>query len=79
MSNLIFYFLLILLVLAAAFALFTKNLLNSIITLSIFSGVLVVILIFLQAPDVALAEAVISAGIMTSFFIITISKTGGVE
>ncbi|SDL48972.1 Na(+)/H(+) antiporter subunit B [Halarsenatibacter silvermanii] len=79
MNDLIFYFLLLLLVMAAGYALFSRNLLNSVVTLSIFSGLLVVILIALQAPDVALAEAVISAGIMTSFFIITISKTGGAE
>lgn len=79
MIDIIFNLLLLGLLLSAAFALFTDNLLNSIITLSIFSGIMVVLLIMLQAPDVALAEAVIAAGIMTSFFIITISKTGGVE
>lgn len=79
MINFIFGMLLILLIVTAAFALFTKRLLNSIITLSIFSALLVIILIVLQAPDLALAEAVIAAGIMTSFFVVTINKTEGVE
>lgn len=71
--------LLIMLLLTAIFAVFTDNLLNSVITLSIFSGILVVIFVVLQAPDVALAEAVIAAGLTTSFFIITINKTEDTE
>ncbi len=71
-------FLILLLVGTAAFALFTDKLLNSIITLSLFSALMVIILIVLKAPDLALAEAVIAAGIMTSFFVVTIDKTEGV-
>ena len=71
-------FLILLLVGTAAFALFTDKLLNSIITLSRFSVLMVIILIVLKAPDLAMAEAVIAAGIMTSFFVITIDKTEGV-
>ncbi len=65
----------IFLLITAFFAVFTDDLLNSVITLSIFSGILVVIFIVLQAPDVALAEAVIAAGLTTGFFVITINKT----
>ena len=75
MDQIIFNFLLLFLAVAAVFAIFTDNLINSVICLSVFSGILVVIFVFLQAPDVALAEAVISAGITTAFFIITINKT----
>lgn len=70
--------LLVMLVGTAAIALFAEKLLNSIITLSIFSALMVIILIVLKAPDLALAEAVIAAGIMTSFFVVTIDKTEGV-
>lgn len=75
MNNIIFYLLLAFLLVTAITAIFTRNLINSVISLSVFSGILVVIFVFLQAPDVALAEAVIAAGITTSFFIITINKT----
>ncbi|MFW5984861.1 MAG: Na(+)/H(+) antiporter subunit B [Halanaerobiaceae bacterium] len=75
MSNLILPVLFIFLIITASTAIFTTNLINSVISLSVFSGILVLIFVFLQAPDVAMAEAVISAGITTSFFIITINKT----
>ena len=75
MTAIILNLLLLFLILTAVVAVFSKNILNAVITLSVFSGILVVIFIFLQAPDVALAEAVIAAGLTTSFFIITINKT----
>jgi multicomponent Na+:H+ antiporter subunit B len=67
--------LMIFLLFTAFFAVFTKNLLNSIITLAIFSAILIVIFVILQAPDAALAEAVIGAGLTLAFFVITINKT----
>ncbi|WP_097017603.1 Na(+)/H(+) antiporter subunit B [Orenia metallireducens] len=67
--------LMIFLLFTAFFAVFTKNLLNSIITLAIFSAILIVIFVILQAPDAALAEAVIGAGLTLTFFVITINKT----
>ena len=75
MGSTIFVLFLLFLLITAITAVFTKNLINSVISLSVFSGILVIIFVFLQAPDVALAEAVIAAGITTSFFIITINKT----
>ncbi len=79
MNNIIFYLLLFFLVGSAAAAVFSENLINSLISLSVFSGLLVIIFVFLQAPDVALAEAVIAAGITTTFFIIAINKTCDLE
>ena len=75
MNNIFLAALLLFLVITAFVAVFTENIINSVISLSVFSGILVVIFVFMQAPDVALAEAVIAAGITTSFFIITINKT----
>ena len=75
MIEIIFYILMLFLLLTAFYAVFTDDLLNAVITLSVFSGILVVIFIILQAPDVALAEAVIAAGLTTSFIVITINKT----
>lgn len=79
MIDLIFGIILVMLVVTAALALFSEKLLNSVVILSLFSSLLVILLIILQAPDLALAEAVIAAGIMTSFFIITINKTEEIE
>lgn len=72
----IFLFFLIVL---AAYAIFAESLIISVITLSIFSITLTVIFLILQAVDVAMTEAVIGAGMVTSFFIITINKTEGSE
>ncbi len=75
MIELVFYILLLFLVTAAFAVTFIDNLLSSLIVLSVFSAVLVLVFVILQAPDVALAEAVIAAGLSTGFFIITIDKT----
>ncbi|MCK8825634.1 Na(+)/H(+) antiporter subunit B [Fuchsiella alkaliacetigena] len=79
MDQFIYNFLLLIMVVSAFVAAFTPNLLASVITLIVFSGCLVVIYVILQAPDVALAEIVISGGITTGLFVVTISKTEGVE
>ncbi len=68
--------LLILILMSAFFAVFTSQLVNSVIALSILSSALAIIFLLLQAPDVALAEIVIASGITTGFFIITIDKVG---
>ncbi|WP_027339097.1 Na(+)/H(+) antiporter subunit B [Halonatronum saccharophilum] len=79
MIELILYILLSFLVVAAFAVIFSDDLLSCLIILSIFSAVLVIVFVIFQAPDVALAEAVIAAGITTGFFVITINKTEGVE
>jgi len=59
--------------LATAFlALWFKNLLHSIIALGIFSLLLALEFYILRAPDVAIAEAAIGAGLTTTIFIITL-------
>jgi len=55
-------------------ALFTKDELISIIILSIFSTVLSVLYLLYKAPDVALAEVVIGAGLSTGIFMAAISQ-----
>lgn len=67
--------LMIFLLITAFFMVFTKNLLSSVIALPIFGTILVIIFVILQAPDAALAEAVIAAGLTTGFYVITINKT----
>jgi uncharacterized MnhB-related membrane protein len=68
--------LMIFLLFTAYFALFTEDLLISVINLFLFSTILIVVFVILQAPDAALAEAVIGAGLTIAFFVITINETG---
>ena len=76
MIDIIFNILMAFLIFTAFFMVFTKDMLNSVITLPIFGSILVVIFVILQAPGAALAEAVIAAGLTTGFFVITLNKTG---
>jgi uncharacterized MnhB-related membrane protein len=63
---------LIMLVLAAFLALWFRNLVHSIICLGIFSLLLALEFYILRAPDVAIAEAAIGAGLSTTIFVITL-------
>ena len=72
-----FLLLLGLIVSAAAGALLTKHLLTSILILSVFSIASTVAFAFLQAVDVAMAEAVIGAGLLTAVFVTALAKTRG--
>ena len=63
---------LIMLLLSAFFALWFKNLLHSVLSLGVFSLLLALEFYILRAPDVAIAEAAIGAGLSTTIFIITL-------
>jgi uncharacterized MnhB-related membrane protein len=63
---------LIMLVLSAFLALWFRSLIHSIISLGIFSLLLALEFYILRAPDVAIAEAAIGAGLSTTIFIITL-------
>lgn len=63
---------LIMLFLSAFLALWFRNVLHSIIALGVFSLVLALEFYILRAPDVAIAEASIGAGLSTTIFIITL-------
>lgn len=66
--------LLLFLLAAAAYAVFSRSLLSSIIALSVLSADVAVLFVVLQAPDVAMTEAVIGTGLVTAIFIITLNK-----
>ncbi|MDK2895915.1 MAG: energy-converting hydrogenase subunit [Candidatus Atribacteria bacterium] len=72
--TLIEYFLLVFLFGAALSALFSRENLTSIISLSIFSTISAVLYLLYRAPDVALAQIVIGAGLYTAIFISAISQ-----
>ena len=55
-------------------AVFFENLLNSIISLGLISLIAAALMYFLKAPDVAMTEAIIGAGLTTSIFIFKLLK-----
>jgi uncharacterized MnhB-related membrane protein len=63
---------LVMLFLSAFMALWFRNLLHSILSLGVFSLLLALEFYILRAPDVAIAEAAIGAGLSTTIFIITL-------
>jgi energy-converting hydrogenase B subunit D len=58
----------------AAYAIFSRSLISSIIALSVFSTNVAALFVILQAPDVAMTEAVIGTGLVTAIFIVTLNK-----
>lgn len=68
-------FLVILLVACALIVERTKDLLSAIIVFAAFSLVLSVLWLILQAPDVALTEAAVGAGITTVVMLAVLAKT----
>ncbi|MDR1977850.1 MAG: DUF4040 domain-containing protein [Synergistaceae bacterium] len=63
---------LVMLFLSAFMALWFRNLIHSILALGVFSLLLALEFYILRAPDVAIAEAAIGAGLSTTIFIITL-------
>ncbi len=70
-----FLFLLAGILVSAFAAVRVRNSLHSVIVLSVFSVLSTVMFAYLQAVDVAMAEAVIGAGFMTALFVTAIGKT----
>ncbi len=64
----------IIMILAALFAIRTKNLLAAIISAGVISLLASVIYLILAAPDVAMTEAAIGSGLTTIIFIFTLKK-----
>ena len=72
----ILVFLLVLLMLIGAIAAcIFKDLMNAVIALSFVSLIASVLFYFLQAPDIAMAEASIGAALTTAIFIFAIRRT----
>lgn len=67
---------------SAAFAVFSKKILSSVISLGITGAFMALEFILLHAPDVAIAEAAVGAVLATTIFVIAVRKTtdkGGEE
>jgi len=67
--------LVVLLVVIAVYAVVCKSLVAAIVAVGVFSFVVSVIFVVLQAPDVAMTQAVVGAGLTTAFFVIALDKT----
>ena len=68
-------FLLVLQVVIALTTLLSKNIYTSVVLLAVFSLISSLLFFILHAPDVALTEAAVGAGISTFLFIWAIKKT----
>ncbi len=67
--------LILLMIVSAIAALVFKDLISAIIASCIVSLIAAILFYFLQAPDVAMAEAAIGAALVTGIFIIAVKKT----
>lgn len=67
--------LVLLMLIAAVAALIFKDLINAVIASCLVSLMASILFYFLQAPDVAMAEASIGAALVTAVFIIAIRRT----
>jgi uncharacterized MnhB-related membrane protein len=67
--------LLIFLVVCAISVITTKDLLSAVIIFSTYSLVMAIVWQQLNAPDIAITEAAVGAGITTMLFVAAISKT----
>lgn len=75
MFLILIFFLLILMLGAAVYAIIQKDLLYAIIATGVISLVLTALFFMLQAPDVALTEAAIGVALTTIIFLITMRNT----
>jgi uncharacterized MnhB-related membrane protein len=72
-------FLIILMLVGAVAASVFKDLINAVIAAALVSLIAAVLFYFLQAPDVAMAEAAIGAALTAAIFIIAIRRTNRYE
>ncbi len=67
--------LVIIMLIAAIAASAFKDLLNAVIAAALVSLIASILFYFLQAPDVAMAEAAVGTALVTAIFIIAIKRT----
>jgi uncharacterized MnhB-related membrane protein len=67
--------LVLLMIVSAIAALIFKDLINAVIASCIVSLIAAILFYFLQAPDVAMAEAAIGAALVTGIFVIAVKRT----
>lgn len=75
--NLVVLILVIVLLLGSLAAVFLRRLLAGVVALSLVTLALAALFALLRAPDVAIAEAVVGAGLTSVLLALTIRRTGG--
>lgn len=76
MMQIIEWLLLIFLIVCAVAVSLSKNLLNSVIIFTSYSLVMAVIWVLLQAPDLAITEAAVGAGVTSVLFFLALRRVG---
>jgi uncharacterized MnhB-related membrane protein len=71
--------LLLFLIICAMFAARIRDLLSASIIFSAYSLIMAILWMILGAPDIAITEAAIGAGVTTILFVVAISKTRRME
>jgi len=71
----LFYLILLVLGASAICAVFTKDLLVAVVALGVNSLIASILFFLMQAPDVAITEAVIGAGLSTAIFVFAVKRT----
>ncbi len=64
-------------IIAAVFAVEAKKILDAVIAMSVVSLVSVFLFIAMRAPDVAITEASVGAGLVTAVFLVSLFKMKG--
>jgi uncharacterized MnhB-related membrane protein len=72
-------FLIVLMLVGAVAASVFRDLISAVIAAALVSLIAAILFYFLQAPDVAMAEAAIGAALTAAIFIIAIRRTGRYE
>ena len=78
MTKAILLLLVLFLILCAVSAGFTKNLLVSIIIFMSYSLIMSIIWMFLEAPDLAITEAAVGAGVTSVLFFATLRRSNAI-
>ncbi|MCX6814080.1 MAG: DUF4040 domain-containing protein [Candidatus Aenigmarchaeota archaeon] len=79
MLNILFDVLLAAVVFFTAMAVWSRDLLKSVIFLSVSSVCTATVFFLLNAPDIAITKAAVEAGLTTAVFIVAIQKTSRFE
>lgn len=69
----------ILMIISAIYAIEAKKMLDSFISLSLLSLLSVFLFVIMKAPDVAITEASVGAGLTTAVLILALRRIGGDE
>jgi multicomponent Na+:H+ antiporter subunit A len=79
MYEILFDALLIVVIIFTGMAVFSKDLLKSVIFLGVASLSTAMVFFLLNAPDIAITKAAVEAGLTTAIFIVAIQKTARFE